>query len=334
MPSFPGNLDNPTPNPHNDNSHGPQKPIPLDDALRFLEEGLDPRRAQGGNGAYTPAGRGKRPDSTGDGSRRNAPPKLRDYASHGHAPISEGWLGTLEPRQGGAEHQTFNDPAEPAWRIKVTGPALRFQDGTPRHLSEAKYLQRLRLGNIVFGDQVEYLGVISTAQGDIIVTRQPEVKALDPDNPHPTEPEIFDWLTRAGFERTPDHWQNWVRKADGLEIEDIHPGNFIQTAHGIRPIDVQLEQTAAAKAAGQRIIPWEETQAGKEWRAQAKGSDTGSTTRSSMNDLGIKSVQGGAIRLKDQPEAVHKPNEGNVIRTTEDIPALVEHYGLSKIVED
>jgi hypothetical protein len=167
--------------------------------------------------------------------------------------LTEEWLASLIPRSGGNEHETFTDPSALLWRIKVTGPALALRCGRSRAwMSELAYLESIQLTNLVFGDEAEFLGIILTIAGARLVIRQPEVEAADPDNPHPTKPEINAWLRFAGFDYNEGAW---VREADDVVLEDEHEGNFILTSDGLRPIDVHLRiLTGSSKV----IIPWED----------------------------------------------------------------------------
>lgn len=226
------------------------QPSNLESALAFLG-GMD----AGARGEIAPSGRSQREDSSGDGARRSGERSLEDYAQGSRAIVSGQWLESLEELQGGNEHETFRDPSQPGWRIKVTNPNLALATGRSRipAITEEGYLERWRLGNEVFGDGAELIGVIPGDSGTRIVMRQPEVEAADPENPHPNPGEINEWMRAAGFEYESGAW---VRDADGVVVTDAHEGNFIKTERGIRPIDVDISRTPEAKAAGTPIIPW------------------------------------------------------------------------------
>lgn len=117
------------------------------------------------------------------------------------------------------------------------------------------YLTGCHLANIVFGDQIEFVGVIPTEEGPRLVIRQPEVEAADPDNPHPMKPAINRWLRSAGFEYDEGAW---TRESDQVVVSDEHEGNFILAADGIRPIDLHLSRLPWATG---EVIPWEENPA-------------------------------------------------------------------------
>ncbi|MBL9153938.1 MAG: hypothetical protein JNK37_15705 [Verrucomicrobiales bacterium] len=121
-----------------------------------------------------------------------------------------------------------------------------------------EYLERWRLGNEVFGDGAEMLGIIADPRGVRCVIRQPEVEAADLYHPHPTTREIYDWMWDAGFAYDSGAW---VREADGVVVTDAHVGNFIKTKQGLRPVDVDVSRTGDAVARGISVIPWAENPA-------------------------------------------------------------------------
>jgi hypothetical protein len=122
-------------------------------------------------------------------------------------------------------------------------------------LTALDYLNSCHLANIVFGDQIEFLGVIPTEEGPRLVIRQPEVEAADPDNPHPMKHAINRWLRSAGFEYEEGAW---TRESDLVVVSDEHEGNFILAHEGIRPIDLHLSRLPWAKG---EVIPWNENPA-------------------------------------------------------------------------
>ena len=129
----------------------------LDAALNCLR-----RVDAGADRTDAPSGSGERSDSTLAGADCDGRRALEAYARSQSAVFSEEWLNSLEPRKGGHEHETYVDPSAPEWRIKVTGPDLALLSGRRRlpALTFVMYLESWRLANIVFGDRVEFLGVI------------------------------------------------------------------------------------------------------------------------------------------------------------------------------
>ena len=105
------------------------------------------------------------------------------------------------------------------------------------YYTPAGYLRRLRLSNIVFGDDVQFEGIWMREGGPSIVISQSYIQ------PHPlrfipTSEEIETFLRDLGFERN-DTTITWHRD-DGVELADTHDRNFIIAPDGlIRAIDVQ-----------------------------------------------------------------------------------------------
>lgn len=207
----------------------------------------------GAHRAHAQAGPGEQPHPPSIGPDRDGARSLEAFAQQCGALFSYDWLISLDPRDGGQQHETYVDLACPEWRIKVTGPNLALISRRRRipELGALEYLTSCHLANIVFGDQIEFLGIIPTEEGPRLVIRQPEVEAADPDNPHPMKPAINRWLRRAGFEYDEGAW---TREGDLVVVSDEHEGNFILAAEGIRPIDLHL--TRLSWATGE-VIPWE-----------------------------------------------------------------------------
>lgn len=105
------------------------------------------------------------------------------------------------------------------------------------------YLERLRLCNEEFGDQIRLLGVEESRPGVIrVITSQPAVEG------HPAgADEVMHFFTAAGFEKR--LWgQNtvWYRPLDGLVASDTHGGNVLRTSNGaLVAIDVPLMRWTA-----------------------------------------------------------------------------------------
>ncbi len=207
--------------------------------------------------AHAQAGPGQQPGSSSIGPDRDGARSLEAFAIQHGLLFNYAWLMSLDPRDGGQQHETYVDLSEPSWRIKVTGPNLVLISKRRRipELTALDYLNSCHLANIIFGDQIEFLGVIPTEEGPRLVIRQPEVEAADPDNPHPMKPAINRWLRSAGFEYEEGAW---TRESDLVVVSDEHEGNFILAADGIRPIDLHLSRLPWAKG---EVIPWNENPA-------------------------------------------------------------------------
>ena len=212
-------------------------------------------------GAGDSPGRSECADSPVAGTNRDEWQALEEFARSRGLIIADEWLyDSMIPRKGGNEHETYTDLAMLGWRFKVTAPNLALFSGRQRYpeVNPLSYFESWRLANFVFGDAVEFVGMIPTNEGYRLIIRQPEVKAADPDNPHPTKPEINAWLRTMGFEYDEGAW---VREADGVVLTDEHEGNFILTEAGVYPIDLHLRRLKGAHGA---VIRWEDHPAVRE----------------------------------------------------------------------
>jgi hypothetical protein len=205
-------------------------------------------------GTSGPPGRSECEGASEPGPNRDEWQALEEFAQN-RGLIFEAELldDTLLPRKGGNEHETYTDGAMPGWRLKVTAPRLALFSGRQRFpgVTPLSYFESWHLANLVFGDAVEFLGMIATEEGYRLMIHQPEVEAVDPDNPHPTKPEINAWLRTMGFEYDEGAW---VREADGVVLTDEHEGNFILTDTGVYPIDLHLRRLKGARG---EVIRWE-----------------------------------------------------------------------------
>lgn len=135
----------------------------------------------------------------------------------------------------GREITAYHDPlTHRVWKATFPGECGFGQFG---YYTPAGYLRRLRLSNIVFGDDVQFEGIWPRSEGLSIVTSQSYIQ------PHPlrfipTAEEIEAFLRELGFEWN-DSTMTWHRD-DGVELADTHDRNFIIAPDGlIRAIDVQ-----------------------------------------------------------------------------------------------
>lgn len=135
----------------------------------------------------------------------------------------------------GREITAYIHPASGrVWKATFPGEA---GFGAFGYYTPAGYLRRLRLSNVVFGDDVQFEGVWPRPKGISLVTSQPFI------HPHPvrfipTQDEIEAFLEDLGF-RWVESRMLWERD-DGVELADTHDRNFIIAPDGlIRAIDVQ-----------------------------------------------------------------------------------------------
>ena len=114
----------------------------------------------------------------------------------------------------------------------------------------SQYLNRQRLQNDVFNGGIVLEGVnISSKPSMIIgepagqpafVISQPFIESPDEDNSTPSESQIAAFLTAHGFEAVPGSYFGWQRVSDGVVILDARRDNFILSAEGAIPIDLQM----------------------------------------------------------------------------------------------
>jgi hypothetical protein len=118
--------------------------------------------------------------------------------------------------------------------------------GNHCHATPLFYLQRLELMNQEFPTDLRLEGIALAKSeygtGDAllpyIVTSQRFIEIVDEKRPHPTEPEIEDFMRKLGFSLLQDSIYNWIRESDGIIVTDAKILNFIVTHEGIVPIDL------------------------------------------------------------------------------------------------
>jgi len=158
------------------------------------------------------------------------------------------------PQQAGAEHGVYISPGDTSFVIKATlthqfGARFVEEGGQTvmQYLTPLQYLDRLRLTNEVFGDDLEFLGV--TRDGRIL-TRQRYIMAFDTSKPHPKQAEVDEYMREAGFREVQESkgWK-WYRPRDGTFISDARADNFIQAIDGPKPVDLSVWRPREEQAA-------------------------------------------------------------------------------------
>lgn len=135
----------------------------------------------------------------------------------------------------GQEHETWHSPdGQRFWKSTFPGKS---GFGPFGYQTPAGYLRRLRLSNLIFGDDVAFEGLLVRKEGLSIVTSQSFIQ------PHPvrfipTPEEISGFMTGLGF--CYDESESlWIRD-DGVQAGDTHDRNFIRAPdESIIAIDVQ-----------------------------------------------------------------------------------------------
>jgi hypothetical protein len=137
--------------------------------------------------------------------------------------------------------------------VKRTWPGFYGQipfpgEGTlDRHnATPAEYLRRMALQIAVFRSDLKLEGV-SISDKPSMILGQPAGEPSIVVSQHwfekedaPSLPEIAQRLGADGFLPAPHSYFGWYRPADGVVIVDAKPDNFIQTAAGLVPIDLQM----------------------------------------------------------------------------------------------
>jgi hypothetical protein len=150
------------------------------------------------------------------------------------------------------EHQGFYDQTSDRWfkitlagkagfvldaRDAVEGVAGNFES---RLATPLEYLERIRLANEKFGDDIRFLGVIDAPDGWRLVTSQANLPG-----PAPTPREVLQFFRWHKFKAVND--KTYYRAIDNVLVGDAHTGNLKRVLGGdIIPFDVLLCQPGAA----------------------------------------------------------------------------------------
>lgn len=119
----------------------------------------------------------------------------------------------------------------------------------------AQYLERMALHNEVFASAFWLEGVnesnrpsmiIGEASGQpSLVISQPKIAAVDARFPTPSISQIDEFLRAYEFQPVLGSYFGWQRR-DGAVLLDARSDNFIVSAEGVIPIDLQMAQFGAA----------------------------------------------------------------------------------------
>jgi len=156
----------------------------------------------------------------------------------------------------GNEHQVWWEPARQNV-VKATWPGffgklvLYASDESP-NASPVGYLERWLLHCQLFGDSVEFLGVIDDDDGFRLVIRQCGVEGCPAD-----EAQIREFFTTGGwapFQIGDD--LAFYDEANGVVISDTHPGNIVRMADGLfAPIDLRVQRLSSGQVdAVERLV--------------------------------------------------------------------------------
>ena len=137
--------------------------------------------------------------------------------------------------RGGMEHEVWHDqPGKRYWKATFPGKS---GCGPFGFYTPAGYLRRMRLTNLIFGDDIRFEGILVRKEGLSVVTSQPYIQP-HPGRFIPTEEEIAECLAAFGFTLSDDSGA-WER-SDGVILGDTHDRNFIRAPdERVYAIDVQ-----------------------------------------------------------------------------------------------
>ena len=160
-------------------------------------------------------------------------------------------LPGLDYGKGGMEHEIYHDEAgHRFW--KSTFPE-RAGFGPTGYSTPFGYLRRLRLSNLLFGDDVCFEGIWQRPDGPSIVTSQSYILP-DPLAGIPSEEDVTEYMNRLGFVWD-DVQKGFFREADGVLVQDCHPRNYVRAVDGdLYAIDIQPILAKGRKWEG--VIPF------------------------------------------------------------------------------
>ena len=140
-----------------------------------------------------------------------------------------GVLAADYPSLGGqSEHVVFHFTSTTRVLKLTIPPAFGAQAEASAYLANIESVNRL------FGDDIQFHGVLETANGPSLVTSQPYIEGCQP-----TTAEVAAWFTTLGYQ--PSGYNRWKYDPTGIEIADAHCGNLIKIESGeLIPIDLQV----------------------------------------------------------------------------------------------
>ena len=170
---------------------------------------------------------------------------FREYAAE------QGWAQlppppelTLAPSDQGNEHQVWFRESSRTF-LKATWPGffglkvVHRPDEDPC-ASPIDYLERWHWHNLLFADQLRFLGVHETTAGLRLLVEQPAVAGT----PAAHEHQIRDFFVGNGWQ--PFHADGelaYLDPVNGLAISDAHRGNLILMPDGLlAPIDLRVQR--------------------------------------------------------------------------------------------
>jgi hypothetical protein len=123
--------------------------------------------------------------------------------------------------------------------------------GEQRGATPLFYLRRLLLMNRVFDSMMRFEGVLFAKSKLIgrtddfypcMVISQPWHHPASVENPHPSIPEIKEFMEAVGFTEKHGSYFGWFKKNEKISVVDAKRDNFIKTEDGVIPIDLVISE--------------------------------------------------------------------------------------------
>ena len=154
----------------------------------------------------------------------------------------------LPPSDEGNEHQVWFREEHGTF-LKATWPGffgLRvvYRQDEESRASPIDYLERWHLHNAFFADQVRFLGVVATPEGNRLIIEQPAIAGT----PATDDAQIRDFFIGNGWKPfTSDGETAFFDPENGLAISDTHRGNLILMSDGLlAPIDLRIQKLSGS----------------------------------------------------------------------------------------
>jgi hypothetical protein len=152
-----------------------------------------------------------------------------------------------------AEHEVFyrkSDNRAVKRTYAGTFGVVNEPKGKQHHATPLFYLRRLQLMNQIFDSDLRLEGVafgkslIIGSQGEkpCLVISQPWFEAADENNPFPTEDTVAEFMVSLGFVPVKGSFFAWHNDKNGITAYDARPDNFINSFHGVVPIDLVVAE--------------------------------------------------------------------------------------------
>jgi hypothetical protein len=149
------------------------------------------------------------------------------------------------PDEEGNEHQVWFDEGKSTY-LKATWPdffgllVIHRPHEEPK-ASPIAYLERWHLHNLIFGDEVTFLGAFQTAEGLRLIIQQPAIQGKPA-----TDQEIARFFSESGWKKfIIDENTAYFDPERQIVVSDTHRGNLVLMPDGnLAPIDFRVQPIA------------------------------------------------------------------------------------------